>query len=81
MLAKCHALRKKLKDALRVEKYEEAALLRDQLNELLRNMANPVSKAKREADSTPGSASLPPEMPKAETVKKPRKRRAKKEEE
>ncbi|HVT83034.1 MAG TPA: hypothetical protein VHM90_20520 [Phycisphaerae bacterium] len=75
------ALRKKLKDALRLEKYEEAALLRDQLNELVRNMANPASKAKREADSNPGSASLPPEMPKTEPVKKPRKRRAKKEEE
>ncbi len=72
------ALRKKLKDALRMEKYEEAAALRDQLGELVRSMANPASKAKREEDRTPGSGSLAPEMPKAEPVKKSRQRRAKK---
>lgn len=73
------ALRRKLKNALKLEHYEEAAQLRDQLNELLRTMANPASKAKREEDSTPGAAGLPPEMPKSSPpVKKARKRRAKK---
>ena len=68
-------LQSRLKAALTAERYEEAAVLRDQLNELVRVMAQPKSKASREEDSTPGSNSLAPAMPRAARPKVPRARK------
>lgn len=71
-------LRKRMAEAIKAEKYEEAASLRDQLTELMKAMANPISPAKREPDppaATPGG--MPPDMP-GQEAKKPRKRRSRK---
>ena len=67
-------LNKRLAEAVKAEKYEEAATLRDQLNELLRAMANPVSTATREPDPTAGPGGMPPAMPRppAKKARKPR---------
>jgi hypothetical protein len=69
------ALRKKLKEAVAREKYEEAAKVRDQMAALTRAMAEPASDASREADKGPGVGGMA-EMP---GKKKARKKRTKKE--
>jgi hypothetical protein len=71
-------LGEKLKEAIKGERYEEAADLRDQLNAMKSEMANPKMAASREADATPGDSSMPPKMPKAARPKKARKPRSKK---
>jgi hypothetical protein len=76
-------LQNRLKDAIAAERYEEAASLRDQLSALTAamaqpKMADPASDASRDQDSTPGTASLPPAMPRAAKPKPRRKPRQKK---
>ena len=73
-------LKKRLQEAVRGEKYEEAASLRDQLNTLVNTMAEPKSPVSREPDPKPTAGGMPPEMPKSTTpaAKKPRARRSKK---
>ena len=73
------ALRKRIKEAVAAERFEEAAQLRDQLDALLSAMAQPPEpNASREEDSTPGSSSLPPAMPPVSKPKRARKSRQKK---
>ena len=72
-------LKKRLREAVRGEKYEEAATLRDQLGELQRAMAAPKSDASRDPEPTQGPGGMPPAMPKA-TARKARGKRTKKEE-
>jgi hypothetical protein len=72
------ALRRRMTQAVKAERYEEAAMLRDQLNDLLKAMANPPSTANREPDPDTGPGGMPPAMP-APTIRKPRKPRTRKE--
>ena len=74
------ALSRRLREAIRHEKYEEAASLRDQLGALRQTLAEPASKASREPDAVPEPGGMPPAMPKAAPVRKPRTKRAKNEE-
>jgi hypothetical protein len=67
-------LGQKLKDAIKAERYEEAAELRDQLNAMKKQMAEPVMPVSREEEPTIGDAGMPPAMPKAAKPKKPRKK-------
>ncbi len=67
-------LRRRMAEAVKAEKYEEAANLRDQLNDLVKAMANPVSNATREPDRTANPGGMPPEMPKPAPARKPRRR-------
>jgi hypothetical protein len=67
------ALKKRLHDAIRHEKYEEAAQLRDQLSA----MSQPKHEAPREPDATQEPGGMPPPMAKG-AVKKPRARRSNK---
>jgi hypothetical protein len=71
-------LRRRMAQAVKAEKYEEAASLRDQLNALVNAMANPPSTAKRNPDPTTGPGGMPPEMP-TPAVRKPRQSRTRKE--
>ena len=68
-------LKKRLREALRSEKYEEAASLRDQLTILMKSMVEPKSPASRQPDNTQPAGGMPPEMPKA-AAPKPKKTRA-----
>ncbi|HEY4329442.1 MAG TPA: UvrB/UvrC motif-containing protein [Phycisphaerae bacterium] len=73
-------LRKRLDDAVRAEKYEEAASLRDQLQAVVEAMAAPVSNARRVEDKGQEAGGMPPGMPGSSApAKKARKRRSKKE--
>jgi hypothetical protein len=73
-------LRRRMVQAVKAEKYEEAASLRDQLNDLLRAMANPPSSAKRERDPAAPVGGMPPDMP-TPTPNKPRRSRSRKQSE
>ena len=68
-------LGQKLKEAVRAERYEEAAELRAQLDAMKKQMAEPVMPASREEKPTIGDAGMPPAMPKAAKAAKPRKPR------
>jgi hypothetical protein len=66
-------LRRRMAEAVKAERYEEAAELRDQLSALMKAMANPQSDAKREPDATATPGGMPPAMPKpAKKARKPR---------
>jgi hypothetical protein len=72
------ALRRRMAQAVKAEKYEEAASLRDQLNALMLAMANPPSNAKREPDTAAEPGGMPPGMP-APAIRKARQPRTRKE--
>jgi excinuclease UvrABC nuclease subunit len=61
-------------EAVKAERYEEAAELRDQLSALTKAMANPVSPAKREPDATaaPSPGGMPMLPKPAKKSRKPR---------
>jgi len=70
-------LRKRVAEAVKAEKYEEAASLRDQLGALVKAMANPASKATREPDQAAGPGGWPPAMPKPAVKRESKKRSGK----
>lgn len=71
-------LGQKLKEAVKAERYEEAAELRDQLDAMKKQMAEPVMPASREEEPTIGDAGMPPAMPKAAKPKRSRSKKPKK---
>ena len=68
-------LEKQLREAVRAEKYEEAARLRDQLTEVKRMMAEPASDASREEDKGQGVGGMPGVPVKGKKVRKKRARK------
>jgi UvrB/uvrC motif len=75
------ALKKRLTDAVKAERFEEAAKVRDELAAMMAVMAEPKSAESREEPITQGMAGMPPAMPKAKkpaakAKRKPRQKKA-----